>query len=119
MVALYDKSQQIRNRRYKHKLNVSEVMLIYNIIMSKSMNPSVTTLNMRKLLNDNEVLSFGFDEFNESFSTICIQAKDLYMYEVDYVNQHLVKKIDASRTNVIMKSIFYNPFTKDKHISMY
>mmetsp|Transcript_27145 Transcript_27145/g.41307 ORF Transcript_27145/g.41307 Transcript_27145/m.41307 type:complete len:124 (-) Transcript_27145:2991-3362(-) len=87
MLALYDTAQQERNRVFKNKLNNTEVLYVYNILMSKgSSSPNATALNMRKLLGDNEVLSFGFDDFNESFSTICVQAKDLCLYEIDFVN---------------------------------
>lgn len=49
-------------------------------------------LDMSELLDDNEVLNFGFDDFNESFSMITVQAKDLYVYHIDFINHQVVRK---------------------------
>ncbi len=120
MLALYDQAQQARNRVFKNKMNLSEVLYIYNIMMSKgAASPNATALNMKKLLGDNEVLSFGFDDFNASFSTICVQATDLPPYEIDFVNQTLVRRIESGPTNVMMRSIFFNPEHRQKFLGLY
>ena len=40
---------------------------------------------MRKLLKDEEVINFGFDDYNEKFSSICVQAKNLFLYKIDFL----------------------------------
>ena len=68
---------------------------------------------MKTLLNDEEVLSFGFDDFdfgdatNQS-SMITVQAKNLYLYIIDYSKHVLVTKIEDQRHSLNMKSIFFN-----------
>jgi hypothetical protein len=50
-------------------------MYIYNISISKSQQfePVIYMLDMRKLLKNEEVLNFGFDDFNnEKFTVICV-----------------------------------------------
>ena len=69
---------------------------------------------MSDLLNENEVLNFGFDDFNESFFTITVQAKDLFIYQIDFINHHVISKTDM-RHNVMMKSIFYHLNDGAKH----
>ena len=123
MLALFDKSQYIRNKHWKYpNFNFSEVMFIFNI---NTMNKgkvgdsddkkidNIYKLDMSELLGDNEVLNFGFDDFNESFSTITVQAKDLFIYQIDFINQTVVRKTQE-RHNVMMKSIFYNMVNETK-----
>lgn len=45
---------------------------------------------MMKLLDNQEVLNFSFDDFNHDFSRISVQAKDLYIYLIDYVNHQVL-----------------------------
>ena len=78
IVALYDKAQNLRNKNFKYEENKKEIMLIYNILHKKI--SSVYALNMRTILEGEEVLNFGFDDFNNSISSIMVQAKSLYMY---------------------------------------
>ena len=93
-------------------------MFIYDGIKTMNRGPKVGEaedkkteniykLDMSELLGDNEVLNFGFDDFNESFSNITVQAKDLYIYQIDFINHTVVRKTQV-RHNVMMKSIFYN-----------
>ena len=62
---------------------------------------------MKRLLNEEEVLTFGFDDFNKSMSNIMVQAKDLYVYIIDFNKHQVVKKIDG-RHSVHMSSIYYS-----------
>jgi len=40
---------------------------------------------MLKMLNEQEVLNFGVDDFvNDHFEMICVQAKDLNLYIIDF-----------------------------------
>ncbi len=70
VLALFDQAQQDRNKNYTLKANKVEVMVLYNIVLNKASTHHV--LNMRQLLNDEEVLNFSFDDFNDSFSTIIV-----------------------------------------------
>ena len=70
VLALFDQAQQDRNKKYTLKVNKVEVMILYNIVLNKASTHVV--LNMRQLLNDEEVLNFSFDDFNDSFSTIIV-----------------------------------------------
>ena len=60
---------------------------------------------MVTLLKDNEVLSFSFDDVNDSFSMICVQAKDLYIYIIDFINSTVITRVQ-DRNSIIRKSIF-------------
>lgn len=72
-IALYDRSQTARNQVYKYKQNKQETILVYSIVLGKTQfEPVLFELDMRKLLNDNEVLNFGFDDFNDNFSHISV-----------------------------------------------
>jgi hypothetical protein len=86
-------------------------------VFSKLQNnaPACHTLDMRRLLDDQEVLSFGINDHGASgdFSTICVQAKDLYIYLIDFSSEILLKKIDTKRSNILMKSIFYDHFKEE------
>ena len=57
-------------------------MLIYNIINKKV--SSAHAVNMLYLLRNQEVLTFGFDDFTDDVSTIMVQGKDLYLYIIDF-----------------------------------
>lgn len=79
-------------------------------------------IDMIKLLNNEEVLSFGFEDFNDSFSTICVQSKELYLYQIDFMNEKVLRKFENQRHNLVMKSIFqnvYKRFTGEKYIKIY
>ena len=60
------------------------------------------------MLNKNEVLSFGLDDAPATYhglSTIVVQAKDLYLYVIDFTNNQLLQKICDVRQAIVMKSI--------------
>ena len=61
-------------------------MYIYNIVPGKSADHNVFKLNLHELLEGEEVLNFGFDDNNSEFSCICVQAKNLFLYIIDYQN---------------------------------
>ena len=63
---------------------------------------------MNYLLNGEEVLSFGLDDYvHDKISQITIQSKSLCIYIVDYELGRVIKKIDKE-FQVSMKSIFYD-----------
>ena len=116
MFAVFDKAQQERNKHWKYKnFNESEMMFIYNIVQGKCIQFGDNTykLDLGLLLKDQEVLNFGFDDFNESFSMISVQAKDLFIYHIDFINHSVIRRL-PERHSVLMKSIFYNPPGRDK-----
>ena len=66
---------------------------MYQLVLTKKEFKQTTTgiksdqiqcLDMMKLLDGNEVLNFSFDDYNSDFASICIQAKDLYIYLIDF-----------------------------------
>lgn len=67
-------------------------MQVYNIVLANTMiKPTIYELDMLKLLNNQEVLTFGFNDIKETsshthnqFGHIFVQAKDLKVYEIDY-----------------------------------
>ena len=91
------------------------MMFIYNIVQGKCIQFGDNTykLDLSLLLKDQEVLNFGFDDFNESFSMISVQAKDLFIYHIDFINHSVIRRL-PERHSVLLKSIFYNPPSKDK-----
>ena len=49
---------------------------------------------MIKLLDGEEVLTFGLDDYvNDHHSLITVQAKDLFMYIIDFELNHVLTKI--------------------------
>ena len=70
-------------------------MLIYHVAHNNK--SSLQALDLHELLNGEEVLNFGFDDFNEAqtnaSSMIMVQAKDLYLYQIDFINHEVVRKI--------------------------
>ena len=74
---------------------------------------------MKELLKNNEVLNFCFDDFNSSFSTICVQSKDLYLYEIDFLHHKLLRKILPGCHNIKLNSIFYSIKNKEKNMKKY
>ena len=54
-------------------------MFIYGISprLKVNLETSISVLDMRELLEEQEVLNFSFDDSNTGFSTIFVQAKDL------------------------------------------
>ena len=83
-LALYNTVQPLRNSHYTFCSNKTEIMYVYNMVQGKGTD--AYKLNMKKLLKNNEVLSFGFDDFNSEFGCICVQAKNLNLYLIDFFN---------------------------------
>ena len=85
-------------------------MYVFNVVTGKGTD--TYKLNMKKLLKNNEVLSFGFDDFNTEFGCICVQAKNLNLYLIDFFNSVLIQKIESqgltATTQLNMRGIFYN-----------
>jgi hypothetical protein len=69
---------------------------------------------MISLLNNEEVLSFGFEDFNDSFSTIYVQSKELFLYQIDFTSGEILRKVDDARHSLEMKSIFYNTYLRER-----
>ena len=63
---------------------------------------------MKKLLNDEEVLHFAFNDFNEDFSCIMVQAKNLHLYQIDFNKHEVLQKIVDYPHSICMKSVFYH-----------
>ena len=60
-------------------------MYIQNIQGQKG-SQETFVIDINRLLNKEETLNFSLDDFNESFSTIMVQTKDLSIYQIDYTN---------------------------------
>lgn len=92
MIALYDKSQPIINRLTKFKSNRQQIMYIYMIKSRKNRTicRKEFELDLDVLLENEEVMSFGFDDILETENQICIQGKDLKLYLVDFSLSKLV-----------------------------
>lgn len=96
-------------------------MLIYTIVLSKtrgvtSFEPTIYKLNMMELLDNQEVLSFGLDDYtNDNFSLISVVAKDLHLYIIDFERKIVTKKITSVRFHPVMKSIFFNIHKKQEN----
>lgn len=53
---------------------------------------------MLELLDRHEVMNFNLEGWVKgNFSVICVQAKDLYIYVIDFEHQKLLQKIADSR----------------------
>lgn len=118
-LALFDRSQQRHNRVFKFKENKQELLYVYSIVLGKSQfKPVEHTLDMRALLHDNEVLSFGFDDFNSGFSQICVQAKNLSLYIIDFTSKKVVRRI-RDPVSVSFRGIFYDLQNQAKHLPQY
>ena len=63
--ALYNKSQAIRNKHYKFKKNIAEVLNVYSISTFSTKiksNDKSYQVDIQKMLNRNELLSVGVDD---------------------------------------------------------
>lgn len=69
---------------------------------------------MQKMLNQEEVLSFAFEDFDANFSTIYVQSKELYLYQIDFVKDQVLRRVDDHRHSLEMKSIFYNTYLRER-----
>ena len=108
MLALYDQSQKEWNRMTAYPINRQEIMHFYSV-GSRRGEIRVDLehkLDLYSLLEGQEVLSFGFDDFNDSEELITVQAKDLYLYTIDYAKSELMRKIQRPQ-NIVARSIFY------------
>lgn len=74
-------------------------------VINLSTRAVTSHIDLYRLLNREEVLSFSFDENSHKFSYINIQTKSLNLYTVDYINKH-VKKMGV--VNIMNRSIFKN-----------
>ena len=74
--------------------NKSENLIIYTISLSKlhNIDSQVVRLDLKRILDGEELLNFGLDDHGagDHFSRICLQAKNLYLYIVDYVTHDVV-----------------------------
>ena len=94
-------------------------MYVYSVVLGKTeIDPVLYELNMKQLLKDNEVLNFGFDDFNESFSCITVQAKNLHLYKIDFTNQKVIE-VHSEMNSIKLQSIFYNFNDRDKNLSSF
>jgi len=96
--------------------------MVYTIVLAKASNfePNIYKLDMLKMLNGQEVLSFGMDDYvNDQFGLICVQAKDLFLYIIDFEKKAVVFKMDQTLTSIQMKSLFFNLQTKDQNLPHY
>ena len=63
-----------------------------------SLQPLVYKLNMKKLLDNQEVADIDLDDKKSTDPDhICVLAKDLYLYIIDFVNHTVVEKYDDER----------------------
>jgi len=75
---------------------------------------------MLELLNDQEVMHFGLDDFiKDKFSLICVQAKDLQLYVIDFLKKQLLFKVDQFLYTFIGKSVFYDPLKRGKNMKYF
>ena len=96
-IAVFDKAQQQRNKHCTFKSNKEELIYVYVLITFKSfIEPTIYKLNMRELLNNQEVLAINFNDSIESadhddhtsesahihdhMGILYIQGKDLTIY---------------------------------------
>lgn len=111
MLAFYDKAQIARYKNVKNIRGNQEELHIFNVFSKRVEQTQHYVLDMKFFLNSNEVLSFSFDDLSdEEFQSqhcINVQARDLYIYQIDYMHESILRKIDSRRTKIIMRSIFY------------
>ena len=69
---------------------------------------------MHEMLNNEEVLSFSFEDFDANFSTIYVQTKELYLYQIDFMQHQVLRRVDDYRHSLEMKSIFYNTYLRER-----
>lgn len=73
---------------------------------------------MNELLEGQEVLSFGVDDYiaserENSFNRICVQAKNLQLYIIDYEKEIVVSKANQMFP-IVRESIYFNPMRYKK-----
>ena len=97
-MALFDKSQHLRNKKAIFEENRCESLFIYCFTHCKHTNfihPDVYELDMNYLLNGEEVLSIGLDDYvHDKVTQITVQSKSLTMYIVDFEMGRVIKEID-------------------------
>lgn len=110
-LVLFDKAQQQRNLKATFTSNKVEKIFVYSFVHCKTSNfiqPNAKELDMIKLLDGEEVLTFGLDDYvNDHHSLITVQAKDLFMYIIDFELNHVLTKI-RQPFGIHLKSIFYD-----------
>lgn len=109
VLALFDKSQQVRSNRAVHPANKKEELLVYTYTLGvsrKTTAQDTVTLDMRSMLDENEVLAFGLDDWiTGQFSVICVQAKNLTVYVIDFLKKVVLRTLKDAGT-VLNKSLF-------------
>jgi hypothetical protein len=111
-LVLFDKAQQARNKEFEFELSRREEMHIFTITLSKiisSIGTQVVKIDMLELLDGQEVLSFSIGDYTaEVHGRICVQAKDLCLYIIDYDQGKVIKKVSSNTLTVHTKSIFFD-----------
>jgi hypothetical protein len=73
-------------------------------------------VDVHSLLNGEEVLNFAIDDYvADNFDHICVQAKDLAIYIINYEKQRVDFKVDGRNFSLCRQSIFFNPQKKQRH----
>lgn len=95
-------------------------MYAYKVILIRGNTPQkdpsdVHKVDLYKLLDKQELLSFGLNDMKASGNKVCVQAKDLFLYIIDVAKNTLLLKIDDVRQSIVMKSIFYDSSKREEH----
>ena len=93
---MFDLNQSERNRLARFKENRDETLIVMSISLSRIvyLQPIIHKLDMLSLLNGEEVLTFDLnDKRVTNYMVICVQAKDLNIYLIDFEKKFIVKKI--------------------------
>ena len=43
-----------------------------------------------------------------------MQSKELFLYQIDFIEQEVLRKVDDYRHSLEMKSVFYNTYLRDR-----
>ena len=121
MLVVYDRAQEKRNKLYKYsQVNAHETMHFFSL--RHRLNFDVVELSYRvdmyQLLNGREVLAFGLDDYQEGDNEICVQAKDLYLYLINFVEGKIVRRLQRPH-NIILKSVFYSLSDRESKLKQY
>ena len=87
------------------------MLYVFTFVLAKHVNiePKVYALDVGKMLEGREVLDFTLEDFpSQTFSTICIQAKNLHQYVVDFEKGELLGRVSSSPLPLFRHSIWYN-----------
>jgi hypothetical protein len=107
-LAIYDTVQPHRNTLYVNAVNKKEQIYILSSFKHKKDEDSIQcVIDVYELLNREEVLNFTFDDFNDNFSTIMVQSKSLFIYQIDFTTSEVVSRVGDYGHNIVMRSIFH------------